>query len=179
MRTRRKLWEATVQNAKDTFYEVLRGRMAVLNPYRTVVLRGVVRPGVLVEENEIVSAVALPDCFRLRWSVVGVDAKSSLPMVTLECAIDYETAGTGMNGGMDRGRALAAMDAELQVASDAPARCSPKMNYAGLANGSAAIAMATSIWWSEVGFGKTVIKEDRLARTATITVMSYQEAGEL
>jgi hypothetical protein len=168
-----------VQNAKDTFYEVLRGRLTTLNPYRTIVLRGVVRPGLLVEENELVSAVALPDCFRLRWAVSGVDASGALPAVTLECAIDYETAGTGMNGGMDRGRSLAAMDAELQAASDAPARSTPKLNYAGLVNGTAPVAMNTSIWWSQVSFGKTVIKEDRLARTATVTLMSYQEAGEL
>ena len=36
-----------MQNAKDTFYEVLRKRLAALNPERTMVVRGVVRPGVL------------------------------------------------------------------------------------------------------------------------------------
>ena len=66
-----------MQNAKDTFYEVLRSRLVALNPERTIVLRGVVRPGVLVEENELLSAVALPDCFRLRWSVSQVDANGS------------------------------------------------------------------------------------------------------
>jgi hypothetical protein len=168
-----------VQNTKDTFYEVLRGRLAVLNSYRTIVLRGVVRPGVLVEENELMSTVALPDCFRLRWAVVSVDPKGALPMVTLECSIEYETAGTAMNGGMDRGRALTAMDGELHGATNVLPRSSPKMSYAGLANGIAPVAMETSIWWGEVSFGKTVIKEDRLARTATVVVMSYQEAGEL
>jgi hypothetical protein len=39
--------------------------------------------------------------------------------------------------------------------------------------------MTTNVWWGEVDFGKTVVKEDRLARTATVSVMSYQEAGEL
>jgi hypothetical protein len=102
-----------------------------------------------------------------------------MPMVTLQCAIDYETAGTAMNGGMDRGRALAAMDAELQGAVNALPRTSLKMNYAGLANGHAAVAMNTSVWWAEVSFGETVIKDDRLARTATVNMMSYQEAGEL
>ena len=168
-----------MQNAKDTFYEVLRGRLVALNSERTIVLRGVVRPGVLVEENELVSAVALPDCFRLRWAVSEVDANGALPLVMLLCEIDYETAGTGVNGGMDRGRALAAMDAELQGAVNALPRSSTKMNYAGLVNGTAAVTMGTSLWWSEVSFGKTVIKEDRLARSATVTMMSYQEAGEL
>ena len=69
--------EVIVQNAKDTFYEVMRSRVVALNPERTIVLRGVVRPGVLVEENELLSAVVLPDCFRLRWSVAQVDADGS------------------------------------------------------------------------------------------------------
>lgn len=168
-----------MQNAKDTFYEGLRGRLVALNSYRMIVLRGVVRPGVLVEENELVSAVAIPDCFRLQWAVSGVDANGVLPTATLECVIEYETAGTGMNAGMDRGRALAAMDAELQGAVNVLPRTLPKLNYAGLANGVTAVAMSTNIWWGEVAFGKTVVKEDRLARTATVIVMSYQEAGEL
>ncbi|MGA7156026.1 MAG: hypothetical protein WBY53_04225 [Acidobacteriaceae bacterium] len=168
-----------MQNAKDTFYEVLRSRLVALNPERTIVLRGVTRPGVLVQENELLSAIAIPDCFRLRWSVSEVDADGVMPLVTLECAIDYETAGVAMNGGMDRGRALAAMDAELQGAVNVLQRSAPKMNYAPLANGSAAVAMATRIWWGEVAFGTTAIEDDRLARTAIVNVMSYQEAGEL
>lgn len=169
-----------MQNAKDTFYEVLRGRLAAVNPDRTIVLRGVTRPGVLVQENELLTAVALPDCFRLRWKVGDVDANGAMPLVTMTCMVDYETAGTAMNGGMDRGRALAAMDGELQAAVNPLQRSAPKMNYAGLAFGAtAAVAMKTSVWWGEVTFGETVVKDDRLARTATVVVMSYQEAGEL
>jgi hypothetical protein len=168
-----------VQNAKDTFYEVLRSRVVALNPYRTMVLRGVTRPGVLVEENELETAVALPECFRMQWSVDVVSADGALPMVSMTCTIEYETAGTAGNGGMDRGRLLAAMDGELQAAVNPLPRCAQKMNYAGLATGAAAVAMTTNVWWGEVDFGKTVVKEDRLARTATVSVMSYQEAGEL
>jgi hypothetical protein len=168
-----------MQNAKDTFYEVLRNNVVALNPYRTVVLRGVVRPGVLVEENELVTTVALPDCFRLRWLEDAVNANGALPLVTQRCEIEYETAGTAGNGGMDRGRLLAAMDGELQAAVNPLPRCSQKTNYAGLATNGAAVAMTTNIWWGEVALGKTVVKDDRLARTATVSVMSYQEAGEL
>ncbi len=168
-----------MQNAKDTFYEMLRSQVVALNPERTIVLRGIVRPGVLVEENELSSSVALPDCFRLRWSMEDVDANGNMPLVTLRCTIDYETAGTGMNGGMDRGRTLATMDAELQRGVNAFPKNVLKMNYAGLASGKTAVEMGTSVWWSEVAFGETVIKDDRLARTATVLVMSYQEAGEL
>jgi hypothetical protein len=171
--------EAKVQNAKDTFYEVLKSRLVAVNLERTIVLRGVTRPGVLVEENELVTPIALPDCFRLSWAVGGVEANGALPLVSLECAIDYETAGTAMNGGLDRGRLLAAMDGELQAVLNPLPRCAPKMSYAGLASGGAAEAMTTSIWWSEVIFGKMVVKENRLAHTASVAVMSYQEAGEL
>ena len=45
-----------MQNAKDTFYVTLQGRLAALNPARTIVVRGVVRPGTLVDENELPSA---------------------------------------------------------------------------------------------------------------------------
>ena len=34
-----------MQNAKDTFYMTLRDRLAAVNPARTMVLRGVTRPG--------------------------------------------------------------------------------------------------------------------------------------
>jgi hypothetical protein len=168
-----------MQNAKDTFYEMLRSRLVALNPERTISLRGLLRPGVLVEENELLAGVVLPDCFRLRWSLGGVDANGAMPLVTLQCEVEYETAGTTINGGMDRGRLLAAMDAELQAAVDAMPRCTVKMNYSGLANGAVAAAMTTNVWWGSVSFGETVVKDDRLARTATVAVMSYQEAGEL
>jgi hypothetical protein len=168
-----------MQNAKDTFYEVLRGRLVALNPYRTVVLRGVTRPGVLVEENELVSTAVLPDCFRLQWAPRVSDPDGNMTMVTTECTIAYETAGTAGNGGMDRGRALSAMDGELQAAINSFPRSSPKLNYAALANGGPAVAMATSVWWGELLFGKSEAKDDRLMRTATVSVMSYQEAGEL
>jgi len=144
-----------------------------------MVLRGVLRPGVMVEENELLTSTVLTDCFRLRWSVVDVDAKGSLPMVTLQCSIDYETAGTAINGGMDRGRLLAAMDAELAAIVNAQPQTLAKTNYAGLAFGNAAVLMQTNLWWGLVAFGKTVVKDDRLARTATVDVMTYQEAGEL
>jgi hypothetical protein len=80
---------------------------------------------------------------------------------------------------MDRGRALAAMDAELQAAVNTAPQSAPKSNYAGLASGAAAVPMSTSIWWGPLVFGKTQINDDRIGRTATVVVNSFQEAGEL
>jgi hypothetical protein len=39
--------------------------------------------------------------------------------------------------------------------------------------------MTTNIWWGSVVFGPLVVKADRIARTATVAVMSCEEAGEL
>lgn len=168
-----------MQNAKDTFYEVMRGRLAAVNPERTITLRGVTRPGVLVVENELESQLAMPDCFRMQWTEVNAELDAALPLVTMTCAIEYETAGNGFNAGMDRGRALSAMDAELMAALNQAPWVAAKQNYAALAHGGAAVAMRTNIWWGPVVFGKTVVNEDRMGRTATVAVMAYEEAGEL
>src|ERR1700728_5143686 len=102
-----------MQNAKDTFYEVLRDRVAAANAALTVVVRGVVRPAVVVDENEIVSAAEVRDCFRLRWTSLKLDAEGAAPLVAMQCEIRYATAGTPGAGGLDRGRVLGSMDAAL------------------------------------------------------------------
>ena len=168
-----------MQNAKDTFYELLRGRLAALNPERTIVVRGVTRPGVLVDENELQAAAGLPDCFHLQWVAESADTQGAMPLVTLGCEIAYATAGTAMNAGMDRGRALAAMDAELLAAVRGCPQNTMKNNYTTLTNGGAAVAMATRVWWGDVAFGPVKVDRDRLTRTASVAVMSYEEAGEL
>ena len=45
-----------MQNAKDSFYMALRTRLTTINPGRTILLRGAVRPGILVEEARAVAA---------------------------------------------------------------------------------------------------------------------------
>ena len=55
-----------MQNAKDTFYVMLQGRLAALNPAGTIVLRGLIRPGWFVEENELTTAGGPADVFCLR-----------------------------------------------------------------------------------------------------------------
>ncbi len=168
-----------MQNAKDTFYELLRSRIAAANPERTIVLRGVTRPGVLVEENELISTASMPDCFRLRWVDTSVDWVDAMPIATLTCEVLYETAGTAGNAGLDRGRLLTAMDAELVGATNNAPQTVLKQSYAALATGGSATAMSTNIWWSDVALGPLVVKTDRIARTAKVTVMSCEEAGEL
>ena len=56
-----------MQNAKDSFYMALRTRLAAINPERTILLRGAVRPGILVEEAEAPFSQLPNDVFVLRW----------------------------------------------------------------------------------------------------------------
>lgn len=164
-----------MQNAKDTFYTALRDRLATLNPARTIAVRGVTRPGVLVEENELVSGVTPADIFRLRWTGLKIDSEGPLPLATLTCEIHYATDGDAEDGGMDRGRLLAAMDAELSSALTATPQGAAKMSYTSTA---APAALATNIFWSSPAFNSVTITGKRIERVATVDVFCYQEAGE-
>ncbi len=63
-----------MQNAKDSFYLALRTRLAAINPERTVLLRGALRPGIFVEEAEAPSAQVPIGCVRAaRWLGLGID----------------------------------------------------------------------------------------------------------
>jgi hypothetical protein len=170
-----------MQNARDTFYVTLRDRLAAVNPARTMVLRGVTRPGVLVEENELVSAYQPANVFCMHWTGLGVDVQRGLPLLTMTCQIKYATDGDAGNGGMDRGRLLSGMDAELVAAVSAAPHHTVKMNYVAAAgsSGQAPVAMATNVFWGDVVFGAVVVNGERLERVATVEVFAYQEVGEL
>lgn len=168
-----------MQNAKDSFYEALRGRLAALNPERTVVVRGVTRPGLVVDENETQSTADMTDCFHMSWTAVNVTKDGLLPLVSLTCQLRYETAGTAMNGGLDRGRVLSSMDGELLAAVAQCPQNVLKSNYSALAQGGSVKTMATSVWWSDPTLGAAEVKNNRLVRVASVQVMSFEEAGEL
>jgi hypothetical protein len=164
-----------MQNARDTFYVTLRDMLAAVNPARTTLVRGVVRPGLLVEENELASANAAADVFRLRWTGLRVDAKGALPLVAMGCEIRYATDGSAGNGGMDRGRLLAAMSEELAAVVNARPQNVGKMNYSA----SPAVAMGTNVWWGDVAFGAATVNGERVEQVANVEVFCFQEAGEL
>ena len=167
-----------MQNAKDTFYELLRQRLAAVSPERTVVVRGVTRPGLLVDENEFQAAALLLDCFHLRWTEVHVDARGGLTTCAMICEIFYATAGTPESGGLDRGRTLSTMDGELLSTLRQLPRNVVKADYSAGVSGKP-LSMKTRVWWNEVSFGE--IKPDRncCSRVATVIVSAYQEEGEL
>jgi hypothetical protein len=161
-----------MQNAKDSFYMALRTRLTTINPERTILVRGAVRPGILVEEAEAPFSQIPSDVFVLRWQGLGVDVDLGSTLAAEECEILYQTFGTQSFGGLDRGRLLSAMDEEL-VAMLQPFY-TPKLNYSSTTPAS----MLTQVFWDEPGFTPVVTQRDRLSRSAKVLVYSYQEQGE-
>jgi hypothetical protein len=161
-----------MQNAKDSFYMALRTRLAVINPGRTILLRGAVRPGILVEEAEAPFSQLPNDVYVLRWLGLGVDVNLASTMSAEQCEIIYQTCGSQSYGGLDRGRALSEMDEELTAMLQP--FYTPKLNYTT----TTPAAMLTNVFWDEPGFGPVVIQRDRLTRSANVTIYSYQEQGE-
>lgn len=163
-----------MQRAKDTFYVMLRDGVAAANPQRTTVVRGVPRPGVLVEENELPVAEASADVFRLRWTELTVDAAATVPMAKLRCEIVYETAGTATTAGLDRGRLLSAMDAELLTVLAGETQAAAKMDFSE----GTPVPDGTRIFWSDPEFAAAVADGERLRRVARLDVWSLEGAGE-
>jgi len=162
-----------MENAKDTFYVALRNRLAVLNPNRTMLLRGVQRPGILVEEAEAVVAMLPADVFVLRWTVLQTDVNLPLVLARMQCEIHYTTGGTMVASGLDRGRALEEMDAELLNILAPPS--TPKLDYAQ----NPVLQLNTPVFWTAADFTPAVTLRDRITRSARVTVFAYQEPGEL
>lgn len=161
-----------MQNAKDSFYMALRSRLAALNPQRTILIRGAVRPGILVEEAEAPFSQLPSDVFVLRWLGLGTDTALDAPMVAAECEIAYQTCGCQSFGGLDRGRALSAMDKELL--SVLQPFSTPKLSFTA----TPPAPMLTQVFWDDPAFGPVVTQKDRLARSVKVMVYSYQEQGE-
>jgi hypothetical protein len=161
-----------MQNAKDSFYLALRNRLTVVNPARTMLLRGVLRPGILVEEAEPYTAKMLPDLFLLRWTGLALNPALPEVLVTMECEIHYVTDGTLTGGGLDRGRMLEQMDAELTAMLTPPS--TPKQD----STQTPAVVMQTLVFWGEPVFTASIPTRDRMGRVARVMVYSYQEQGE-
>ncbi len=161
-----------MQNAKDSFYMTLRTRLAVVNPERTILLRGAVRPGILAEEAEAPFSQLPNDVFILRWLGLGVDFDLGSTMAAEQCEVIYQSCGTQSFGGLDRGRSLSEMDEELTALVQP--LYAPKLNYTT----TPPAAMLTNVFWDEPGFGPIVTLRDQLSRSAKLMVYSYQEQGE-
>ncbi len=135
-----------MQNAKDSFYVHCARGWRRINPERTILLRGAVRPGILVEEAEAPFGQLPNDVFVLRWLGLGADVDLTSTMAAEECEVIYQTCGTQSFGGLDRGRVLSAMDEELVAMLQPLTR--RKMNYTT----QPPVTMLTNIFWDEPCF---------------------------
>jgi hypothetical protein len=82
-----------------------------------------------VENEPATAAPLLANAFYLTWSAAQAapgEVAAKRPLIALSCQISYGTSGT-LDGGVDRGRVMAALDSELLTI------CSPgrtkKQNY--------------------------------------------------
>lgn len=161
-----------MQNAKDSFYMALRARLTAINPERTILVRGTVRPGILVEEAEAPFGQLPNDVYVVRWTGLAADVDLASTMAVEQCEIVYQTAGTQSYGGLDRGRALSEMDGELMAMLQPFS--TPKLDYTA----TPPAAMLTQVFWDEPVFGPITTNRDLLGRSVSVLVYSYQEQGE-
>ncbi len=161
-----------MQNAKDSFYIALRDRLALLNPSRTINVRGVQRPALLVEEAEAPAGELINDAFVVRWT--GSSAIEDMPctLVSILCEVHYATSGSGGNSGLDRGRLMKTMDREL--ISVLQPMCTPKMRYTS----TPAMMLQTNVFWTEPVLGILETIGNQLLRVAKVTVFAFEEPGE-
>jgi|SRR5882724_5846473 len=164
-----------MQFAKDSFYVALRDRLTVVNPARTVAINGAVRPAVLVTENEPTTATPLlANVFQLTWSAAqtapGEDA-GKRPLIALACEIAYGTSGT-LDGGVDRGRLMAALDMELL------AICSPGRTNKQDFTQATPVDLGSFVIWTKPDL-KPVVTDRKtgllLVRNAELTVFFFPE----
>ena len=173
-----------MQYTKDSFYMALLQRMESLYPQQTVTVNGITRPALIVAENELaIPVVPLPDAFYIEWGVAQVASTQAgdRALMAMECVISHHTFGSTQSG-VDRGRALAALDMELI------AICQPQWASKRDYTQTPSVDLGTNIFWTFPAFGKVVGSEAlrneglprlsegvRLERSASLKVFFFSE----
>ena len=173
-----------MQYTKDSFYMALLERLVSLNPAQTVTVNGTTRPAIIVAENEqVVPVVPLPDAFYIEWGAAQLVERQvdSRALFAMECVITYHTFGT-VQSGVDRGRALAALDMELMSI------CQPPWTAKQDFTQTPSVNLGTDIFWTQPALGKVAGSEAmkneglprgtegvRLERSATLKVFFFSE----
>lgn len=161
-----------MQAAKDSFYTALCARLQQVNPARTVVVDGEVRPGLMVAENEPSICSQPPEAFCIEWGAAKPLFETPLVASTLmamEVTIRYSTCGAN-HGESDRGRSLTTMDAEL-MAICAPPR-TPKMDCTE----AAPEFLGSTVFWKAPSLDAAVQTANMYGRAANVLVFFYPES---
>jgi hypothetical protein len=167
-----------MQAAKDSFFRALQARLATVNPLRTITVDGVVRPAILVGENEPFPPPKLFfNTFYIHW--LGAPAVREfrgtlVPRYEQIAQIEYFVQGTAslQRPFADRGRLMAQLDGEL-VAILFPG-FTPKLDHAQVPP----VSLGSNLHWNwspdlrtqPAGEGSV------LRRIATVNVSFYLEA---
>lgn len=160
-----------MQKAKDSFFAELRDRLATINSERTVEVEGESRPGILVCENEKPGFDAqVSDVFCLEWGdPQPVCASVDGAPVAMQCTISYGTRGSS-EGGLDRGRVLAQMEAELRQ------MLSPSFTEKTDYTTEQPTPLDSTIFWELMSMSAPELEADTATGTTVVKVFYYREA---
>lgn len=161
-----------MQPAKDSFYVELRNRLITVNPQRTILLDGVMRPAIAVAENEPPGgSPPLCDTFYLHWGAAR-PVETRLGLLAMQCTVSYCTQGTEGNGFLDRGRALGSLDRDL-LAISVPCNTA-KCDYTT----DPPAPLGSTIFWTRPVLSEARTIPPVIGRDATCTVFFYPEGGQ-
>ncbi|HVO71739.1 MAG TPA: hypothetical protein VMT24_16935 [Aggregatilineaceae bacterium] len=162
-----------MQATKDTFYVTLRDRLVQRDPNLTIVIDGATRPAIVVVENEPPSSLARQNgAFYLEWGGVRSAHFPTSTLAAMDCAITYTSAGQSDSGGVDRGRSLAALDADLL------AMCCPAQAHKNDYSTGTAIDLGSYIFWSTPEVKPAKVAGEQVGRQALVTVFFYPEVNQ-
>lgn len=162
-----------MQATKDTLYLTLRDRLAQVDPERTITVDGITRPAIVVMENDKPSVIARQqNAFYLEWGAAHAVRPAISTLMAMTCTVWYSSAGTELNGGLDRGRTLGGLEAELL------GLCLPAVAQKNDYTGVSPVYLASNIFWSQPTFAPAKAEPNCVAREASITVYFYPEVNQ-
>ena len=162
-----------MQATKDTFYIALRDRLVQVDPNLTILIDGVTRPAIVVTENEPPSAQPRQDeAFYLDWGGARTVQPATSTLMAMDCTISYTCSGQSDSGGVDRGRKLGALDADLL------AICAPQQAHKNDYSSGSPVDFGSNIFWSVPRLDPLKVEAKQVGRQVPMTVFFYPEVNQ-
>ncbi len=162
-----------MQATKDTFYIALRDRLTEVDPNLTIAIDGATRPAIVVLENEPPSSQPRQDqAFYLEWGGARPMQPATSTLTAMDCTISYSSSGQSDSGGVDRGRDLAALDADLL------AICTPAQAHKNDYASGSPVDVGSYIFWSAPKLDSGKVGPKQVGRQAQVTVFFYPEVNQ-
>lgn len=162
-----------MQATKDTFYLTLRDRLVLFDPKLTIVIDGATRPAIVITENQPPSSSPRQDeAFYLDWGGARPVQPATSTLMAMDCAITYTCSGQSDSGGVDRGRDLGALDADLL------AICAPAQAHKNDYSSGSPVDLGSYIFWSVPKWELSKVAARQVGRQAQVTVFFYPEVNQ-